>query len=62
MEPEDIYGGQYSVVAYEASNYGLQGSVSWQIYHSHGEAPVKKEADQRIYGRRLNVAYNIPWR
>ena len=60
MQPEDIYGGQYSVVAYEAGNY-LHGSVSWQIYHSD-ENPVKKFKQRTTYGRRLNVAYYLPWR
>ena len=60
MQPEDINEGQYSVVAYEASNY-LSGSISWQIYRPN-KNPVKKDIGSSIYGRRLNVAYYLPWR
>ena len=62
IPPENIYGGEYAVIAYQAYNDWMQGSISWQIYKQETNHPVTKEGRNGEYGRRLNVAYYIPYK
>ena len=62
IRPGTISGGHYGIVALEKYNDYLQGSVSWQIYLQDQNLPVKDTHSNRIYGRRLNIAYYVPWK
>ena len=63
INPETVHGGEYATVALENDNNHLMGSISWQIYYQESNDPVmKKGTNGDQYGRRLNVAFYLPWR
>ena len=50
------------MVALENYKDRLWGSISWQIYRHESNTPVKGGDSNPIRGRRLNIAYSVPWK
>ena len=60
--PNDIYGGKYAIMAYQANKSDICGVVSWQIYYQDTNKAVLggmagKEEDET----RLTVAFSVPY-
>ena len=62
--PNDIYSGQYAIMAYQANKYDICGTISWQIqYQDSNEAVLHGTTgkDENRRERRLVLAFRVPY-